>query len=685
MKPTLQTSTLWHGGDYNPEQWSPAIWDEDERLMDLAHWNVATIGVFSWVSLEPKPGKFTFDWLDDIMDRLHRRGRKAILATPSAAPPAWMAHAHPEILRVAPDGIRNRHGNRVNYCLTSAVYRARCRDMAFRLAERYGKHPALALWHASNEYGGECYCDLCQAAFRNCLRDKFDNDLDKLNAAYWTAFWSHTYTDWKQVEAPGAPHGDTSVDALLLDWKRFVTDQTIDFYENEAAPLRSITPEIPITTNFMGFYPGLDYGKFAKHVDVVSWDSYPRFTGALTNPDTWVSVSMTHDVTRGIGGGKPFLLMECTPSASNWYPVMELKTPGMHRLEGLQAIAHGSDSVQYFQWRQSRGSQEKFHGAVVAHEGTENTRVFREVADLGKTLEEISVVVGSRVEAEVGIVYDWDNAWVISNASSPIRGNKGALSAVRDFYRPFWEAGVPVDIVPSDTDFGRYKLLVLPMLSMLKPGCAERIEAFVREGGTVVGTYWTGIVDENDRCFLGGFPGPLRPLFGIWSEELDILDDSQSRSVEAERENSFDFTGAFVARGLCDLVHAEGAEVLARYGDGWYAGRPALTYNRFGQGEAYYVASRNEAPFQTALLNPLIARTGIRRSLDADLPPGVTAQRRVGQSETVFLLNCTPESQIVTNRELGWSDAESGLPLDAQITLEPFGVCILSRARSGEV
>jgi len=687
MKPSFSTQTpsgkrvLWHGGDYNPEQWPRETWDDDESLMDLAGWNTATIGVFSWVSLEPEEGRYTFEWLDEIFERLARHDRSVILATPSAAPPAWMSKAYPEILRTGADGVRWKHGNRVNYCLTSPIYREKIAGMAAKLAERYGKHPALALWHISNEYGGACHCSLCEEAFRSWLHRKFEGDLGRLNHAYWTAFWSHTYTDWDQIEIPGTPRGETAVHGLTLDWQRFVTDQTIDMYLTEASVLREATPDIPLTTNFMGFYGGLNYAKFAKHVDVTSWDSYPRFTGPLTETSTWISVAMTHDVTRSVGGGAPFLLMECTPSASNWYPVMELKTPGIHFMEGMQAIAHGSDSVQYFQWRQSRGSQEKFHGAVVQHDGTAAARVFREVAEVGEALAGLADVAGSRVQAEVAIIYDWENNWALDNSCGPRVGAKGCLSAVRDHYEVFWQSGVSIDILSEDDSLDGYKLVVAPMLYLLKPGLAERLEQFVAHGGTLVTTYLTGIVDENDLCFQGGFPGPLRSLLGIWNEEIDALDPNVRVGVEVA--SGLGFSGGYAAREFCDLIHAEEAEVLAHYTGGFYAGRPAMTVRRYGQGEAYYVASRNDQAFHRAFLGSLIESLGLLRAIDAELPEGVTAQRRVGEQDFVFLLNCSSAPKEVLVRESGWEDALSGTVVEGAVTLGPFGARVLSAVKVG--
>jgi beta-galactosidase len=342
-----------HGGDYNPDQWraTPEIWDEDMRLMKRSGCNAMSVGIFSWSSFEPEEDRYDFTWLDTIMDKLAENGLFAILATPSGARPAWMSEKYPEVLRVGADRVRNLHGHRHNHCFTSPVYRAKTAAINRKLAERYKDHPALLVWHISNEYGGECHCPVCQEAFREWLKRKYENDLDQLNNAWWTGFWSHRYTKWSQLESP-APHGESSVHGLNLDWKRFVTDQTIEFYRNEIAPLRELTPEIPVTTNLMGTYTGLDYWKFAKELDVAAWDNYPSWhNDAESTPELASRISFLHDLNRSLKGGKPFMLMESTPSLVNWQRVNKLKRPGMHLLSSLQAVAHGSDTVQYFQWR----------------------------------------------------------------------------------------------------------------------------------------------------------------------------------------------------------------------------------------------------------------------------------------------------------------------------------------------
>lgn len=654
---------IWHGGDYNPDQWPPELLETDLKLMDEANCQVFSVGIFSWAALEPEEGKYTFEWLDRVMDRFAETGKYAALATPSAAMPAWMAQKYPEILRTEKNGIRNMFGNRVNFCWTSPEYRKRAREIAKRLAERYGKHPALVLWHVSNEYGGECYCDLCRKAFQDWLRVKFDDDLGRLNEAYWTAFWSHTFTDWSEIPLPGWPRGDDSMVGLSLDWRRFTSAQIVDFYNNEAAPLRPTG--VPVTTNLMGTYPGLDYWRLAPHMDVIAWDSYPAFGDRKMGLDDWIHTAFKHDLNRSLKR-KPFLMIESTPGSSNWYRVMSLKRPGAHRMEGMQALAHGSDAVMYFQWRQSRGSREKFHGAVVQHDRTSKTRIFREVAELGKELKRLAAVAGTQTVAEAAVIYDWENAWAIELAGGPRRLDMRYQGTCIDFYRALFEQSVPTDVIESTASLDPYKLVVAPMLYLVKPGVAESFTRFVEGGGTLVLTYYSGMVDENDLCFLGGFPGPLRELAGVWSEEIDALYEGETNRVRFAPGNDLGIGGSFEARELFEMIHAEGAEVLAEYESDFYSGRPSLTRKVTGKGETYFVASRNDAAFHREFMRGLVERAGLARDFGAAVPEGVFVRKRVApEGEFLFVINFMDDETVMPWSESGFQDLESNqAPLD---------------------
>jgi beta-galactosidase len=684
--PVARFPHILHGGDWNPDQWleEPEVIEEDFRLMGRASCNSFSIGIFAWSRLEPEEGRFSFDWLDRIMDGLAARGYNAFLATPSGAKPRWMSDKYPEVRRVNVQGQREPHGHRHNHCFTSPVYREKVRTINAKLAERYRGHAALAFWHVSNEYSGSCYCELCLGAFRAWLQARHGS-LDALNRAWWTSFWSQRFQAWEQIDPRDSP-----LDGLLLDWDRFVTHQTVDFMKNEVAPLRAATPGVPVTTNMMGTFVGLDYRRFAEVCDRMAWDSYPQFHGE----ESWrgaPGLSFVHDLYRSMKGGLPFLLMESTPSSTNWFPVPQLKRPGQHRQEMLQAVGHGADATMYFQWRKGRGAYEKFHGAVVDHAGVE-TRVFAEVAAHGALLRSLDAVVGTTLRPEVALVHDWEVRWAISRSQGPRQGqgdwfsrfDREYLTTSVDHYRPFWKLGVPVDVIESRSPFDRYRLLVAPMLYMLLPGVAERLSEFVKAGGTLLLTYLSGVVNETNLVFRGGWPGGgLRPLAGVWAEEVDALYPEPKQRIVAAAGNALGLQGAHPVREYCERIHAEGAQVLASYESDFYAGRPCLTVNRFGSGRVYYLAARpaGEA-FHDALAQGLVRELGLARCLDVVLPEGVTVQKRAGAGRSfLFLHNFKASPQElelggVRLRDLGDGGILSGrvrLPAYASFVLEKVG------------
>ncbi|MDA3961375.1 MAG: beta-galactosidase [Planctomycetota bacterium] len=657
--PTVtETPTLLHGGDYNPDQWlhDEAVLHEDIRLMKLAGVSSVSLGIFAWAHIEPEEGRFTFDWLDAVIERLHTAGIRIFLATPSGAKPNWLALKHDQVRRVDQQGQREPQRSRHNHCYTSPIYREKTAIINATLAERYGQHPAVALWHLSNEYGGECHCDLCWNAFRDWLRERYNNDIEQLNQAWWARFWSHTFASFDQITAL-----DGSVHGLTLDWKRFVTHQTTDFIRHEIASVRSHS-QIPVFTNLMGFFPPLDYRVLAKELDWVSHDDYPSWHVTGNDVDVACHSSMVFDLMRGLKHGKPWLLMESTPCQTNWQPVSIPKRPGVHHAHAMLAVAHGSDSVCYFQWRKSRGSAEKFHGAVVDHVGHENTRVFREVAALGQELGELGAIAGSAVPAQAAVIYDWDNHWAIDIAQGPRNRDKNVIATLQDHYRPLWRAGIPCDVIGSTDAFDGYRLLIAPMLYMLQPGVAKRLEAFVEAGGTLLVTYLSGIANETDLVFSNGWPGPLRELLGIWVEEQDVLADHMEQTLVFNADNPLKLTGECPAVHYADVVHLEGASAAATYGSEYYAGRPALTRKESGAGEAWYCATRLDHSGVDSLVSALATRAGLKPALES-LPDGVHVTIRQDDTrEWLFVFNFSghPRGVILPD---GLRDARTAQPI----------------------
>ncbi|WP_027085100.1 beta-galactosidase [Cohnella panacarvi] len=669
---------IWYGGDYNPDQWEKPVWDEDLRMFKLAGIDVATLNVFAWALNQPDERTYTFDWLDEMMDKLHADGAGVCLATSTGAHPAWMAKRYPDVLRVDFDGRKRKFGGRHNSCPNSPTYRKYSVRMAEKLAERYKDHPALLIWHVSNEYGGYCYCDNCAEAFREWLKARYGS-LDVVNRVWNTRFWGHTFYDWDEIVPPNALSEEwrgwngrtaTNFQGISLDYCRFQSDSLLECYKLEYAALKKHTPDVPVTTNMMGAFKELDYRKWARHLDVVSWDNYP----SLDTPYSYTA--MMHDLMRGLKDGQPFMLMEQTPSQQNWQPYNSLKRPGVMRLWSYQAVAHGADTVMFFQLRRSIGACEKYHGAVIEHVGHEHTRVFRECAELGAELHKLGdAVLDSRVQAKVAILFDWDNWWAVELSSGPTIALKYVEEAHK-FYDALYQAGISADMIGADADLGGYDVVIAPVLYMVKPGVADRIERFVNEGGKFVTTYFSGIVDENDRVTLGGYPGELRKVLGIWSEEIDALLPSQSNRIVMKRTDG-GLRQSYAASMLCDLVHSEGAEVVAEYGEDFYKGMPALTVNKCGSGEAWYLATSPETAFLRDWLPGLCADAGVKPHLQ-EVPSGVETTLRVKDGRRLlFVLNHNADAVDVKLGNVGGTDLLSGKPLSGTVSLAGRGVWII--------
>ncbi|EOT28669.1 hypothetical protein C805_00190 [Eubacterium sp. 14-2] len=626
------------GGDYNPEQWPEETWEEDMRLLKLAHIDTLTLNVFSWAALQPSEETYCFDKLDKIMELARANNMKVCLATGTGAHPAWMARKYPEILRTSEQGIRRKFGGRHNSCPNSSVYRKFSVKLAEKLAERYQKYDNVIAWHISNEYGGECYCENCEKAFRQWLKKRYGT-LEELNRAWTTSFWGHTFYDWEEIVLPDlrSEHMEsdrTMAQAISLDYRRFNSDSILDCFRLEYEAVKKYTPDIPVTTNLMGAYKPLDYRKWGKYLDFISWDNYP------SNEDSVSQIAFHHDLMRGTGGGKPFVLMEQTPSQQNWQPFNALKRPGVMRLWSYQAVAHGSDAVLFFQMKRSIGSCEKYHGAVISHAGHEHTRVFREVAELGRELEQIgSEIIGSGISAQTALMFDWENWWAVEYSAGP-SVNLKYKEQVLHYYTALHRQNIPVDIIGEEDDLSGYKLVIAPLLYMTKPGVDERIREFVKAGGTFVTTCFSGYVDESDRVITGGYPGRLRDILGVWVEESDALPEHKSNRFICENQE-------YPAEILCDIIHLEGAETLAEYQEDFYAGTPVLTENSFGKGKAYYVGTCSGDEFYRDFTRRLCREQQIVPA--GEVLEEVEAVRRRGeQTEYLFLLNHGDREQEIS-------------------------------------
>lgn len=621
---------LLHGGDYNPDQWldRPDILEEDIKMMKKAGVNTATVGVFSWSALEPQEGNFQFGWLHDIMDKLYENGIYTVLATPTGARPAWMDEKYPSVLRVEKDGRRNHHSGRHNHCMSSLEYRALVEKMDTKLAQEFGSHPGLILWHISNELGGECYCDSCKKRFQEYLREKYHNNIEELNKQWWTSFWSRRFDSFEQIEPP-YDNGEHSILGLNLDWKRFNSWNMKDYLAFERRILKKYTPQVPATANFMKLFEQLDYVDLAKEIDIISWDGYPSWNNDYETPvDTAAELSFDHAVMRSLKKDKPFMLMESTPSLVNWHSVNKLKRPGILRASSIQTIGCGSDTVQYFQWRKGRGAAEQFHGAVVDHLGRDDTRVFKEVSEVGELLKKLAPVTGSRVASKAAVLFDWSNRWAIKDMQGMAHDTKNYEKEVRKFYNIHLKKGINADIVFPLEDLSSYSLVVLPMYYAVSKEAGAWLKEYVKNGGTVVATYLTAYVNENTLAYLGGFPGAgLGEVFGLYAEELDTLYPTDSNAVLMKDGNKA------IVKDYCELIKLTGAEVLGTYESDFYAGMPAVTVHSYGNGKAYYIGTRMEEEDLIKFFTQIWSECGIK---EKELPEGVEYLTRTAEDGSTF-------------------------------------------------
>ncbi len=643
MIESSKVQKILYGGDYNPEQWAEDTWEEDMRLLKLAHIDIVTLNVFSWAALQPSEDTYCFDKLDKIMDMVTRHGMKICLATSTAAHPAWMARKHPDILRTEFNGMKRKFGSRHNSCPNSPTYRKYSVALAAKLAERYKSYDNIVSWHIANEYGGECYCENCEKAFRVWLQDKYKT-IDAVNKAWDTAFWGHTFYDFDDIVLPNmlSEHFEvnrTTFQGISLDYRRFNSESILDCFRLEYDAVHAITPDIPITTNLMGNYQPLDYQMWAKYMDFISWDNYPAYNATLED------TAFKHNLMRGIKQGKPFALMEQTPSVTNWHPYNALKRPGVMRLWSYQAVAHGADTVMFFQLKRSIGACEKYHGAVIDHAGHENTRVFREITQLGAEFDKIgSLTLGARTQSKAAIVFDWDNWWATYYSAGP-SVNLQYCDEILNYYKAFNNLNISVDFIGVEDDLSHYSFVVAPVLYMVKPGYDEKIRQFVKNGGNFLTTFFSGYVDDHDLVTVGGYPGKLRDILGIWVEEEDALPDAAC--------NSFTYKGiTYPATLLCDLLHTEGAQSLCEYEQDFYAGMPALTRNEFGKGAAYYAATRSNADFHRTLVHEICTETGICPIIDT--PDCIEVTERTNANGTfLFFLNHDEKSHDIKLNHAG--------------------------------
>lgn len=697
-----------YGGDYCPEQWPAEVRARDLDALQGIGVNTVTLGVFLWASLHPAPGVYDFSVLDEILEPVLARDMQIVLATPTGAHPAWMARTT-DVTRVDFEGRRRRFGVRHNSCPSSATFRAEAAEIAGRLAERYHDLPGLVAWHIGNEYGGMCYCESCAAGFRRWLQEKYGT-LEELNRRWYTLFWGHTMHSFEDIVPPSALSEHwmgpayTAFQIITLDYRRFQSEALRECFRLEKQAIRRHSPDVPVTTNLMGFYQDIDYRRWAEDLDIVSWDNYPRSGHGPAR------IALAHDLMKGLAPERPMWLMEQTPSQTAWRPDNPLQEPGLLRLRTWQAIAHGAEATLFFQMRASRGASEKFHGAILNHAARTDTRVVREVAQIGAEVRAAAELRGSRTRNRAAVCVDWDSWWSLEMSDGPTRRVRYVDELAR-FHQELFDRGIGVDVVSPDADLTGYALVLAPVLFVTGPERAANLERAVAAGADLVTGFLSGRVDEDDQAPTLDVPGHLAALCGVRVDETDSQPEGVEREIlwgdgpdappgtsdGAAPAAGSDAPAATRADTVFDLVtplEEAGTQVLARYGSGFYAGTAAVTRRDTGAGRVFYVGARLDEDGLRRLGDAVLgseegssapSAAGAARSagLIGERRPGLERVLRHGDAaEHLFLLAHEGEHEITLDR--AGTDLLTGetFPAGARLRIAAPEVRVLRRERA---
>ena len=676
------------GGDYSPEQWvnEEGILDRDIELMKEGNCNEFTMGIFAWDTLEPEEGVFDFSLFDERLDTIYKNGGRVILATPTASHPRWMNEKYPEIMLTNNLGIRHEYHSRVLQCLRNPIFKEKARIIDEKLAERYGNHPAVIGWHLNNEYRAhDCYCPECRRQFREWVRKKYNNDLEKLNHEWWTPFWSHRYQSFDQIDPPNAQIGESSINGLSLDWRRFVSESVVDFVKLESDAVRKYSAR-PITTNCMGRFDRYDHRKMAKHLDFYSDDSYPSWFSNTPIPEQCAKWAQISSFCRNMKGGKPYILMESAPGINVWQNSFRPnKSTAQQLFEAMLFVANGSDSVLYFQWRKGRGGGEKYHGAIVDHLGTSEHRVFQAVKQVGEMLGKMDGVIGTGIDAKVAITHDYETLWALNsyiNDWESLGGRSGKQNGytetINALFSACWKQNVPADVIGYEEDFSKYKVVFMPSPYIMTEALAEKIKTYVKNGGTLVTFYMTAMVNENDLTYLGGMPAcGLREVFGLRVDET-----CRYSATDCALTQSVLYNGCtYPVKANADITILEGAEKLAEYQEDFFQGASAVSKNTYGKGTGYHVAFCPDEGFASAFTSDLF------RDLDIKAPSAVTTEGdvrvicREGDGEKYyFVLNCSDKEQSFT-AHTPLFDLLNEETIEGTYTLPAFGFKVLTNKK----
>lgn len=662
---------FYFGVDYYPEQWPGERWPIDARLMSEAGFNVVRLAEFAWSRMEPVEGKYDFEWLDRAIAILQAYGIKVVLGTPTASPPPWLMSKSPDLFRVRGDGLRVTYGNRREYCPNQPLYHEHSRRIVTEMARHYANHPAIIGWQIDNEFGERCYCPTCAQKFQTWVRSRYES-LDDLNQKWGTIFWSHVYNDWTEIPLPLSTGGSPNP-GLALDFYRFCSDSYVAYQQIQVDILRAQCPGHFITHNLMGFgFDQLNYFDLARPLDIVALDNYPRSQWSMEDGVDPARLALSLATMRGFKH-QTFWMLEQQAGSGGWEMISMTPRPGEMRLWAYQSIAHGADAIVFFRWRTARFGTEQYWHGLLDHDAYPGRR-YAEVKRMGAEIKRIgSQIIGTEVRSPVAMLLSYDSRFAFQ-----IQPNNPRFSYSEHFsqvYRAFYQKHISVDIVDPNANLSAYKLVIAPALHLLTATCSENLKRYVQAGGILVVTQRTGVKDETNAVVNQRLPGLLAEVCGVEVEEYDSLGGSVQNRLEFVLPGLAGKGGPTVGV-LCEVLKPTSAAVVANYTRDFYAGKPAITINSYGQGQAVYVGTVGDEQLYETLTGWLLECSGLKPVLAVPAEIEVTERWQDGK-RLIFVLNHHVDPLEIT-LDSRFSDLLSGQKLDGQVRVPPRELLILT-------
>ncbi|MBU6408834.1 MAG: beta-galactosidase [Verrucomicrobia bacterium] len=678
---------MYFGVDFYPEYWvfpyagtaenPEAAWEQEAALMAKAGVNVVRVGEFSWGLCEPSEGKYDFLWLRRVMDIMEQHNIKVVLGTPTAAPPVWLAKKHPEILPLDEFGRTKHEGTRRAVCLSSDIYWDYSKRIVSAMAEALADHPQLIAWQIDNSMGGNdtefSFNEAAREEWHFWLQAKYET-IERLNEQLGLRFWGQTVTDWDQIPMPmysPAPHNP----ALLLDWRRFCSDTMVQFVKMQADLLRQSCPSVPVTVTMRAFLRQFDHYDMAEVVDFVSIESNVVVKAKVAELACEVDLlrSLKKSGIKTPDGEPGFWAMEQKVGQANWQEVNSLVRPGVIRLFTHQLLSRGASGILFFRWRQTRIGGEKFYGGVLPHHLGGNNRVYQEISQLGEEVKLLGPALqGTRVLSQACILYTHDTDWALQLPNPPTK-HFSLREHIQLFYNALHDRNIQTDFARPVDDLSPYKIVFAPSLHVLSPAEADRLKLYVQNGGTLVGTFNTALVNEHHIVPDSGFPGDLTDLFGLEVLEFDPIPPGD--------ENHLTFKGAFPTSHLhpaklwCDIIEPKGCQILAVYSKDFYAGKPAVTMNTFGLGKAIYIGTQSHQHFYHDLIGWLRQICSVHPLLK--VPENVEVSMREKDGMRIFFLLNHQASPVRVSFYKPMHDFLTDTAITGNYDLPPHGVLVL--------